>query len=174
MPISLRQTNLECQFIRFNKFNRFGFVYSWFNFRWTSKWLFWSPTFEAWKPQGVPWRKPFNGVFREGVSRLKSSSFVGTLKGIDVFLLKKRCLKNDKCAKYLKYWKFLRKTFCYVRHFPWEARWCVAWGVMFEGEQETASLPGKRVRQGADEFGGEVKLKKLGKMKWCLKLWRIS
>lgn len=35
--------------------------------------------------------------------RLKSSSFVGILKGIDVFLLKKRCLKNDKCAKYLKY-----------------------------------------------------------------------
>ena len=36
---------------------------------------------------------------------------------------------------------------------------------MFEGEQETASLPRKRVRQGADEFGGEVKLKKFGKMK---------
>lgn len=29
---------------------------------------------------------------------------------------------------------------------------------MFEGEQETASLPGKRVRQGADEFGGEVEV----------------
>ncbi len=35
---------------------------------------------------------------------------------------------------------------------------------MLEGEQETASLPGKRVRQGADEFGGEVKLKKFGKI----------
>ena len=66
-------------------------------------------TFEAWKPQGVPWRKPFNGVFREGVSRLKSSSFVGILKGIDVFLLKKRCLKNDKCAICLKYSNLLGK-----------------------------------------------------------------
>ena len=59
-----------------------------------------SPTFEAWKPQGVPWQKPFPEFFREGVSRLQSSSFVGIFNRIDVFLLKKGCLKNDKCHKY--------------------------------------------------------------------------